>query len=103
MTARSLDTTPQLHRIVRSAELRRFTGLAMTRINELIRNNRFPKPVRLSDRRHGWLEGELQEWQRQKIAERDNGGAPDRDYTAPAAQTAKRWRPTNGGDLIERG
>jgi predicted DNA-binding transcriptional regulator AlpA len=37
----------------------------------LIEEKKFPRPVKLSARRKGWLESELIVWQQQRIAERD--------------------------------
>jgi prophage regulatory protein len=48
-----------------------YTGLHETRINGLIASGQFPRPVKLSSRRQGWLESELIVWQQARIAERD--------------------------------
>jgi prophage regulatory protein len=61
----------QLHKIVRLAELPGYTGLHRTQIDELIKQGQFPRPVKLSTRRKGWLEHELISWQQARIAERD--------------------------------
>jgi prophage regulatory protein len=76
--------TPILHRIIQSRDLPQFTGLAQTRLDELIAAGTFPKPVKLSSRRVGWLESEIITWQQRKIAERDraNGAASERDDSA---------------------
>jgi len=63
----------RLHRIVRLAELPAHVGLRRTQIDELIKRGRFPRPVKLSERRKGWLEAELIAWQQARIAERDAG------------------------------
>jgi len=67
--------TETLHRIVRASELPDFTGLKRTQIDALIERGQFPKPVKLSERRKGWLESELIAWQASRIAARDNGRA----------------------------
>ena len=99
--------TPILHRIIQSRDLPTFTGLNQTRLDELIAAGTFPKPVKLSSRRVGWLESEIITWQQARIAERDrqhNGAAPERDHSAttsignaprgafPISQ-APRWKP----------
>lgn len=61
----------KLHRIIRAAELPQFCGLHRTQIDELISRGDFPAPVRLSERRKGWIESELIAWQQQRIAGRD--------------------------------
>ena len=60
-----------LHRIVRANELPAYTGLKSTQIDALIQRGDFPKPVRLSERRKGWLESELIAWQQRRISARD--------------------------------
>jgi prophage regulatory protein len=62
---------PQLNRIIRLTDLPQFCGLKRTQIDLLIQEGRFPRPVKLSARRKGWLESELIVWQQQRIAERD--------------------------------
>jgi prophage regulatory protein len=61
----------ELNRIVRKKELPRFTGLQRTAIDDLIRVGSFPKPIPLGKRSVGWLESELLDWQRARVAERD--------------------------------
>jgi prophage regulatory protein len=63
--------TETLHRIVRMSELPAYTGLRSTQIDALIQRGEFPKPVKLSERRKGWLESELITWQQQRIAGRE--------------------------------
>ncbi|MBN9051542.1 MAG: AlpA family phage regulatory protein [Rhizobiales bacterium] len=60
-----------LHTIVRLADLPKYCGLRRTQIEKLIAEARFPRPVKLSARRIGWIEAELIEWQQQRIANRD--------------------------------
>jgi len=57
-----------LHRIIRLSELPRYVALGRTRIRELIATGQFPAPIRLSDRRLGWLETDVVEWQQARIA-----------------------------------
>jgi prophage regulatory protein len=61
----------QLHKIVRLADLPDYCGLKRTQIQEMIARGEFPKPIKLSVRRNGWLEADLIVWQRGRIAERD--------------------------------
>jgi prophage regulatory protein len=61
----------QLHKIIRLAELPQFCGLRRTQIEQLIAEGKFPRPVKLSARRKGWLETEVISWQQQRIAQRD--------------------------------
>jgi prophage regulatory protein len=68
--AKSSDLT-ELNRIIRKKELPKFTGLQRTTVDDLIRTGTFPKPIPLGKRAVGWLESELLDWQRERVAERD--------------------------------
>lgn len=61
----------RLHRIIREAELTQYCGLKRTQILQLIAEGKFPRPVKLSARRKGWVEDELIRWQSDKIRSRD--------------------------------
>jgi prophage regulatory protein len=63
----------RLHRVIRLADLPDYVGLRRTQIDELIKQGQFPRPVKLSTRRKGWLEDELIVWQQARISERDGG------------------------------
>ena len=83
-----LETIPQLHEILRRADLPRFTGLQRSQIDELTRSGKFPSPVRLSARRIGWLKREVASWQAARIAARDEDLAGQIDG-APRKKAAK--------------
>ncbi|HVX56368.1 MAG TPA: AlpA family phage regulatory protein [Candidatus Saccharimonadales bacterium] len=61
----------QLHKIVLRSKLVQYSGLGRTQTDKLIAEGRFPRPVKLSARRIGWLEQELIAWQQDRLAERD--------------------------------
>jgi prophage regulatory protein len=60
-----------LQKILRRPELERVTGLPRSTIYEKISRGEFPKPIPLSGRSVGWLEGEVLDWQRARVAERE--------------------------------
>jgi prophage regulatory protein len=66
-------TESRPHRLVRERDLPAYAGLKRTQIAELIKRGEFPRPIRLSDggRAKAWLEDELTNWQRQRLAKRD--------------------------------
>lgn len=64
------QTTIQL-RLIREAECRLITGLSRPQRWRLEQTGKFPERIRLSEKAHGWLESEVQEWIRQRIARRD--------------------------------
>jgi predicted DNA-binding transcriptional regulator AlpA len=56
----------------RAAEL---TSLSPRHLSRLVADNQFPKPLRLGAGRNGrlaFIEAEVQEWLRARVAERDN-------------------------------
>ncbi|MCS9699520.1 AlpA family transcriptional regulator [Pseudomonas aeruginosa] len=58
-------------RIIRLKEVIDSTGLARSTIYKLIGEGEFPKPVPLVGRSVGWVESEVHEWIRSRIARRD--------------------------------
>jgi prophage regulatory protein len=65
---------PRLEEILRRADLPRYTGLQRSQTDELIKQGRFPKPIRLSARRIGWLKRDVAAWQHQRLVARDSKG-----------------------------
>jgi prophage regulatory protein len=65
-----------MERILRRPEVEAATGLPRSSIYERMSAGTFPKPVPLGGRSVGWLEPEIIEWQKQRIAERDRKGSP---------------------------
>jgi prophage regulatory protein len=85
----SVAHIPGLHQIVRKPDLPGYTGLQRSSIENAIEAGTFPKPISLGCRSVGWLASELAEWQRQRIAERDQGTA---DRSGLAGRAAKLRR-----------
>ena len=48
--------------ILRRDAVERLTGLSTTGLYRLIRDNEFPRPVRVSSRRVGWHQSEVEAW-----------------------------------------
>jgi len=65
--APSADTEVLLRRRVVEAR----TGLSRSSLYDLIAAGEFPKPVPLGRRTVGWIEAEIADWQKRRIAERD--------------------------------
>jgi len=65
--------TYHLNKIYRPKETDDFCGLKRTQRKALEARGEFPKSIPLSDggRARGYLESELIEWQRQRLAKRD--------------------------------
>lgn len=58
-------------RIIRLKAVIDSTGIARSTIYKLIGEGEFPKPVPLVGRTVGWVESEVREWIRGRIAQRD--------------------------------
>ena len=66
-------------RFLRLPEVTARTGLSRSTIQVRLAEGRFPRPVSLGSRAVGWLESEVDEWIRERIAESRGdagGGAP---------------------------
>ena len=60
-----------LKKIIRKEKLPAHVGLQRTAIEDAIRRGEFPRPIKLGQRAVGWLEEEVAQWQRARIAERN--------------------------------
>ncbi|WP_407363386.1 helix-turn-helix transcriptional regulator [Pseudomonas luteola] len=58
-------------RIIRLKDVIESTGIARSTIYKLVGEGEFPKPVPLVGRTVGWVESEVHEWIRGRIAQRD--------------------------------
>jgi prophage regulatory protein len=56
-------------RILRIHEVRRRTGLSRSTIYELVAEGVLPAPVRIGHRTSGWIEAEVDQFLRERIAE----------------------------------
>ncbi|MGV6476496.1 helix-turn-helix transcriptional regulator [Azotobacter vinelandii] len=58
-------------KIIRLKDVIDSTGIARSTIYKLIGEGAFPKPIPLVGRSVGWVESEVHEWIRGRIAQRD--------------------------------
>ena len=58
-------------RLLRKPDVSVKTGLKPTQFTELEKRGEFPRRVQISARAVGWVESEIDEWVRARIAERD--------------------------------
>ena len=70
MTEQPMDqrTNPPT-RFLRLPEVQARTGLSRSTIYVRLDQGRFPRPVSLGSRAVGWIEAEVDEWIRERIAE----------------------------------
>ena len=62
-------------RLLRRPDVENLTGLSRARIYEKMAQGDFPRPVKTGVRAVAWVESEIADWQRQRIAERDKTAA----------------------------
>lgn len=55
-------------RFIRLPEVQRITGLGRSQIYTLAQRDAFPKPVKLAERCSAWIESEVTDWVRARIA-----------------------------------
>jgi prophage regulatory protein len=60
-----------MRKVLRFPALKSLTGASAPTIWRWIREGKFPAPVKLGDNLSGWLAEEVEEWQQQRIAQRD--------------------------------
>ena len=80
-------------RFLRLPEVLERTGLSRSTIYVRLAAGRFPRPVALGGRAVGWIEAEVDEWVRERIAESrfDGDEARERGEAAPGIHEAD-WR-----------
>ncbi|HHQ4823036.1 TPA: AlpA family transcriptional regulator [Pseudomonas aeruginosa] len=61
---------PNEHRILRRAEVEAKTGFKRAHIYNLIKEGKFPKPLRLGVRAIGWDSVEIDQWITDRLRER---------------------------------
>jgi prophage regulatory protein len=82
-------------RILRRQEVARRTGRSIATIYRDIKLGRFPAPVPLSLFAVGWIESEVSDWIKARVAERDAGGArPPEMRDAPPGVAGRASRRT---------
>ena len=84
-------TNPPI-RFLRLPEVLERTGLSRSTIYVRLAERRFPRPVSLGGRAVGWIEAEVDEWVRERIAESrvDGAWAGERVEAAPGIGGASR-------------
>ena len=62
-------------KFLRRSDVCAATGLPVSTLYALMQRGEFPRPVRTSPGRVGWLESEITVWQQARISERDGMAA----------------------------
>lgn len=58
-------------RFMRLREVLKETGKSRSRLYDEVKKGEFPKPVKIGKHAVAWLETEISNWQRDRIADRD--------------------------------
>ncbi|MEQ9394386.1 helix-turn-helix transcriptional regulator [Haliea sp.] len=66
MTTESMNN----HMLLRLPQVKAVTGLSRSMIYALVSSDRFPHPIKISDRASAWVAAEVDAWIEGKIAER---------------------------------
>ena len=77
MTSVIESKTQAPERFLRLPEVMARTGLSRSTIYVRLDEGRFPRPVSLGSRAVGWIEAEVDEWMRERIAASRGAGKPD--------------------------
>lgn len=62
-----------MQKIIRLKEVMAATGFCRAALYQKMKDGEFPRPIPISDRARGWLECEVVEWQKARIAKRSAG------------------------------
>ncbi|MBZ9758428.1 AlpA family phage regulatory protein [Mesorhizobium sp. ESP6-5] len=57
-----------MHKFMRRPQVEAATGLPTSTLYELIGKGQFPRPIKLTPRIVGWIETDVMDWQRQRLA-----------------------------------
>ena len=58
-------------RVLKVPQVLEQTGLGRSSLFQAVQEGRFPKQVKIGPRSVGWVEDEVQEWIKERVAERD--------------------------------
>jgi len=51
-----------MQQLLSSKQVSMRVSLSISQIRRLVRKNQFPKPIKISAGRNGWLESDIEEW-----------------------------------------
>jgi len=61
-----------MKKLLRRPEIELRTGLARSTIYDMMKDGRFPKPIKLGGRAVAWLEVEINDWIEDQITQRED-------------------------------
>jgi prophage regulatory protein len=99
MSKAELQCTATRIRFIREPELLDITGLSATAIDLLEARGEFPRRAPLGMRAVGWVEAEVTEWQRRRIAIRDDVTAEEQARRGRRVREASKHQPDTPGPI----
>ena len=64
-----------MNRILKAREVAARTSISIPHIRRMASDGKFPKPMKISDCRSGWLEAEVEEWISECVRRHRSGGS----------------------------
>jgi prophage regulatory protein len=80
-----MEKRRMVQRFLRRPEVEQATGLPRSSIYERMAAGTFPKPVPIGPKAVGWVEAEIIDWQKKRVAERDSKASAARRRGRKAA------------------
>ncbi|OJU07138.1 MAG: hypothetical protein BGN87_11505 [Rhizobiales bacterium 65-79] len=71
-----MEGNRKMQRFLRLEDVQHYTGLATSTLYELMDRGDFPRPIPITPRRVAWLESDVADWQKSKIAIAARTGEP---------------------------
>ena len=62
-----------MQKLLTAKQISERVSLSISQIRRLIRKNQFPKPIKISAGRNGWLERDVEAWLQNLIEENKDG------------------------------
>jgi len=85
-------------KILRKQEVLRRIGVSASTLWRMVRDGWFPRPVRISANRVGWLEAEIDEWICLRLEKRDHSEIVAAGDSQNSSGSARGYIGDEGGD-----
>ena len=81
-------------RVISTDQLKPLKGIPYTddHLRRLVKQGRFPAPIKLGPGKNAWLETEIDDWLKARAAERDALKAVDQKSSVKADETSNKRR-----------
>ncbi|MDA9357540.1 AlpA family phage regulatory protein [Candidatus Thioglobus sp.] len=69
-----------LQKVLKATQVAIYINTCKSQVYKLVKQGRFPKPIKLGDRGSGWLLSEVDAWLQSRVDSRDEEVANDKGY-----------------------